>query len=123
MDQRIKIQWTETARNQLANLPSKVRRGILDKANELLACTDPRRVHKPLTGPLSNYYRLTYGRYRAIYSVDENELPSGVCLVYLTVMFVAVGQRKERDRKDIYRIAEKLVEFGILTRAPDNPTD
>ena len=32
----------------------------------------------------------------------------------VTIVFVAVGIRKQRDKKDIYRIAEKIVEYQIL---------
>jgi mRNA-degrading endonuclease RelE of RelBE toxin-antitoxin system len=66
------------------------------------------------------YYRLTYGRYRAIYSVDEDELPSGDMLVHCRILFVAVGQRKEHDRRDVYKIAKSLIDMGVIP--PDPPT-
>lgn len=114
MERRVVIQWTDTAKNQLAKLPKKVRRGLLDKAGELRNVADPRKVYKPLVGPLQGYYRITYGRCRAIYAVKEDHLPSGDVLVYVRVIFIAVGQRKERDRKDVYAIAKKLVDLGII---------
>lgn len=116
---RVLIQWTETARNGLAKLPQKVRRGLLDKANELRDVEDPASVHKPLWGPLQGYCRICYSRYRAIYSVDRQELPDGDALVRIIVRFVAVGIRKAGDKKDIYRLAQKLVDLGIIeTRQP-----
>lgn len=114
MKRRIIIQWTETAKNQLAALPKKVRRGLLDKAGDLRKCSDPTLAHKPLVGPLSGYYRITYARYRAIYTVKEEVLASGDILVYVRVRFVAAGQRKERDKKDIYKIAKKMINSGLI---------
>lgn len=124
MDRSVTIQWTTTARHQLAQLPPKVRRGLLEKAGELKTCADPRTAHKPLVGPLEGYYRITYARYRAVYRVDEEKLASGNVVVRIKVLFVAAGKRKERDRKDIYRIAEKIVNLGIINLAPhDEDTD
>ena len=63
---RIRIQWTDTAKKCLEKLPRKVRRGLLEKADALRECDDPRNVHKPLRGPLRGLYRITYARYRAV---------------------------------------------------------
>lgn len=123
MEHRVIIQWTETARRQLANLPKKVRRGLLDKAKNLRTCGDPRRAHRALVGPLTDYYRITYGRYRAVYCVQEDELASGDVLVYIRVLFVAVGIRKEHDRHDIYKLAEKMIDLGLIDLVGDAPND
>ena len=108
------IRWTECAKNGLAELPQKVRQGILRKADDLADLDDPEKAHKPLTGPLTNYYRLTYGRYRAVYTVKRDGLCSGDVLLNVTVLFVAVGKRKERNRDDIYNLAQRIVEHGII---------
>lgn len=113
MEQRVILKWTSTAKNHLAKLPRKVRRGILDKANLLREGGDPRAAHKALIGPLQGYYRITYGRHRAIYRVDEETLPDGNKLVSIIVLFVAVGQRKEHDPRDIYKVAKRLIQFGL----------
>ncbi len=123
MQRRVIVQWTDTAKKQLAALPRKVRRGLLDKAGALRECGDPREAHKPLVGPLSGYYRITYARYRAVYSAREEQIASGDVLVYVRVIFVAVGKRKERDAKDIYRIAEKMVNLGLVDLAPPDKRD
>ena len=122
MERRTVIQWTETARQQLAAATKKVRQGLLKKADSLKTCADPKKAHKPLVGPLQGYYRITYSRYRAIYSVEEEELASGDVLVYVRIRFLAVGIRKERDRKDIYEIAEKMVQLGLVD-VPDRKGD
>lgn len=114
MAERVTIQWTQTARDGLAKLPQKVRRGLLDKVNELRNAEDPSAVHKPLTGPLQGYHRITYSRYRAVYSVEKETLASGDILHHFKIRFVAVGIRKESDKKDVYRLAKKLLELGLI---------
>jgi len=119
---RIRIQWTTTAKECLKQLPLKVRKGLLSKADDLIACDDPRRVHKPLVGPLQGYYRITYGRYRAIFRVEEDTLANGDVLINLTVQFIAAGIRKEQSRDDVYRVAQKIVQFGVLPiDSPEKP--
>jgi mRNA interferase RelE/StbE len=111
---RVSIQWTETAMAALAKLPPKVRRGLLDKANELRQIDDPAAVHKPLVGPLQGYHRICYSRYRAIYCVDRERLAGGGVVERITVLFVAAGVRKEGDKNDIYHLAQKLVRLGLI---------
>lgn len=124
MERRITIQWTDTARTQLAKLPLKVRKGLLNKADGLRECSDPKTAHKALLGPLAGFYRMTYARYRAIYCVEEEELASGDMLVHVKIMFVAAGKRKERDRQDIYKIAEKMIDLGFdFADKEENETD
>lgn len=111
---RVRIQWTATALEALRALPKKVRKGILDKADQLAEVDDPKTVHKPLTGPLQGYFRLCYARYRAIYRVDEDHLVNGDTLVSIEVLFVAAGKRDERSRDDVYKVVEKIVELGLI---------
>jgi mRNA interferase RelE/StbE len=66
-----------------------------------------------LRGPLAGYYRIPFSRYRAIYTVQE----SGQS-VAVVVLFVAAGARKQGDKKDIYRLAEKLMELGMIAPSP-----
>ncbi len=112
MKLRVSIRWTETAKAGLSRLPKKVRKGLLEKADELLGC-DPRKVNKPLMGPLSGYYRIVDSRYRAIYTVEEEVIARGKKVLHLTVHFIAAGIRKEHDKKDVYRVAEKLVRLVL----------
>ncbi|MCW5754405.1 MAG: type II toxin-antitoxin system RelE/ParE family toxin [Phycisphaeraceae bacterium] len=119
---RIRIAWTDTAKNCLKSLPKKVRAGLLHKADELYNCTDPRTVHKPLKGPLAGYYRITYSRYRAVYRVDEEELANGDTLATFTVLFVAAGKRQEYSRDDVYKVAQKIVDLGLID-APREPPE
>jgi mRNA-degrading endonuclease RelE of RelBE toxin-antitoxin system len=107
---KVSIKWTETAKKSLKNLPLKVRRGLLEKADELTEGADPRERCKPLAGPLQGYYRIVYSPYRAIFSVREEKLVSGDVCLHLVVIFIVAGIRKELDKKDVYRVAQKLVE-------------
>ncbi len=112
--QRVQIVWTETAADCMRKLPKKVRAGLFAKADELAECDDPRSFHKPLTGPLIGYYRITYSRYRAVYTVVEDEIANGDVLVTVKIYFVAAGKREEHSKDDVYRLAEKFVEMGLV---------
>jgi len=121
--ERVVVQWTETARAGLAKLPRKVRRGLLDQANDLRQASNPKEVHKPLTGPLAGYFRIAYARYRAIYTVDEERRPKNDTVIRFVIRFVAVAIRKEGDRKD-YRLAQKLLDLGLIDPiGRGHPTD
>jgi len=120
---RATIQWTETAKRCLERLPLKVRKGLLEKADRLLECDDPREASKALVGPLSGYYRIVYSRYRAIYSVDEDRLPDGDVLVHIKIRFVAAGIRKEGDKKDIYKFAMRLIKMFEATAEEQQEED
>ena len=85
------------------------RNTIINTIDEL--ATSPELKGKPLWSELQGFYsiRAVGQRYRIIYRLDE-----GV----ITVLVVAVGIRKEGDKNDIYRLAQKLVALGLI-----NPTD
>ena len=118
---RVRIQWTTTALDALKSLPKKVQKGLVAKADELESCFDPRQCHKPLTGPLANFYRITYARYRAVYTVDEEELASGDVLVTYKVTFIACGKREEYSKDDVYKLAQKAVEMGLIHADESHP--
>ena len=111
---RVVIQWTDTAIRQLTKLPPKVRRGLWNKADALRECDDPRTAAKRLVGPLEGYYRIVYSRYRAIFSYQEEELANGETVLRILIRFVAVGIRKEGDKRDVYRFAMRLLKLGAL---------
>ncbi len=50
------------------------------------------------------------GRYRVIYKIDKQTV---------IVFVLAAGIRKEGDKKDIYRIAKKLLHAGLLDLETD----
>ena len=87
---------------------------MLKKADKLYEGVDPRTANKPLRGPLSGFYRITFSRYRVVYCVEEEELASGDVLIQIRVLFIVAGIRKGRSREDVYKVAERIVEFGLI---------
>lgn len=120
---RVIVKWTPAAVASLRKLPPKVRRGLLEKADELQSCPDPERVHKALVGPLAGHYRIVYSRYRAVYKVERDELSSGDVLETITVIFVIAGIRKEHSKDDVYNLAKRLFQFGVVKIEPDTSDD
>jgi len=61
----------------------------------------------PLTDELTSYrsVRAVGQRYRIIYKVEEQRV---------MILVVALGIRKEGDKKDIYELAKKLKRLGLL---------
>jgi mRNA-degrading endonuclease RelE of RelBE toxin-antitoxin system len=111
MKRRVVIRWTDTVKAQLAKLPLKVRRGLFEKADQLAKADDPRKVYKPLVGPLEGYYRIPFSRYRAVFRIDEEKTAKGKIVLVVTITFVATGVPKSGDKHDVYRLAEKLVDW------------
>ena len=70
---------------------------------------EPELQGKPLTDELTSYRSVrTFGqRYRIIYKVEDQRV---------LVLIVALGMRKEGDKKDIYELAKKLKQLGLLDR-------
>ncbi len=77
---------------------------IVDKVRELQSSPD--KQGRALLGPLKGLRRIVAaGRYRVIYRVIKDTL---------TVQVLAVGRRKEGDKRDIYEIAQKLIRAKLL---------
>jgi len=70
---------------------------------------EPEKLGKPLLGELSGYRSLRAAgqRFRVIYKIEKRQV---------IVIFVALGIRKEGDKRDIYALAQKLVKLGLLGR-------
>ena len=66
---------------------------------------EPLQLGKALIGELEGYYsiRAAQGRYRIIYGVSEN-----------TIAIVGIGLRHEGEKKDIYQIAKRLIQEGLI---------
>lgn len=68
---------------------------------------EPLKQGKPLTGGLRGYRSIRAGqRHRILYTVDDAER---------IVVVALIGRRKEGDRGDVYRIAERLARLGLLS--------
>ncbi len=68
---------------------------------------EPELQGKPLADELVGYrsVRAVGQRYRIIYKVEDQRV---------LVLIVALGMRKEGDKKDIYELAKKLKRLGLL---------
>ncbi|MBI4063826.1 MAG: type II toxin-antitoxin system RelE/ParE family toxin [Elusimicrobia bacterium] len=100
-----KIELTPTARQMLLGvLDRRIREKIAQRIDAL--AHDPEKQGKPLTGELSGLYSLRAAgqRYRIIYRLEKNRI---------VVLIVAVGLRREGDRRDIYALAKKLIHLGL----------
>jgi mRNA interferase RelE/StbE len=100
------VKITPTALRALSSVSDKrVRRVIARRIDGLQE--DPERQGHALLGPLSGYRSLRAAgqRYRIVYSTHED---------VVTVFVVFLGIRKEGDKKDVYKLAQKMIELGLL---------
>ena len=83
----------------------RLRRRVSDAIDGL--SEDPEKKGKPLIGELAGFRSMRAGgqRYRVIYKIEKEQV---------IVVVVAVGRRKEGDRRDIYSLARKLFEQKLL---------
>lgn len=82
----------------------KTQAAIIDRIEALR--TDPEKQGKALVRRLAGFRSIhAAGRYRVIYEVDDNAT---------VVWVVAAGIRKEGDKKDIYKVAKKLLRLGLI---------
>ena len=67
----------------------------------------PEQVGKPLAGELAGYRSLhaVSQEFRIIYRVNRDEVE---------VLVVAIGRRKEGDRDDVYELAKRWLQRGLL---------
>ena len=100
-----RIELTATALRTLEDVRDRrIRQQILDRIDGL--AQEPEQQGKSLRGELAGYRSLRAAgqRYRIIYRVERAKI---------LVSIVAVGIRKEGDRSDIYRLAQKLIKLRL----------
>jgi mRNA interferase RelE/StbE len=103
---RWQIKLTLPALRQLAAIrDTRVRESIGRRINALEH--DPEQQGKPLVDELTDYYsiRAVGQRYRILYKLEAEQV---------IVVVVALGIRKEGDKKDVYALAKKLARLGLL---------
>ncbi len=68
---------------------------------------EPEKQGKPLSDELTGYrsIRAVGQRYRILYKLEAEQV---------IVVVVALGMRKQRDKKDVYELAKKLARLGLL---------
>lgn len=99
------VSFTVTAQEMLLKIKNaNTRAAILSKAKGL--SVDPEAQGIALVGPLRGLRRVpAAGRYRIVYRVVRAKVE---------VLILAVGLRKQDDKKDVYELAQKLVRMGLL---------
>lgn len=83
----------------------RIQAAIRDRIDGL--AHDPELQGKPLKGEFIGYrsLRAVGQRYRIIYRVEKKQV---------LVAVVALGLRKEGDKKDVYEVAKKLLRLRLL---------
>ena len=68
---------------------------------------EPEKQGKPLSDELTGYrsIRAVGQRYRILYKLEAEQV---------IVVVVALGMRKQGDKKDVYELAKKLARLGLL---------
>ena len=103
---RWQIKLTLPALKQLAAIKdTRVKESISRRINTLEI--DPERRGKPLSDELTGYrsIRAMGQRYRILYKLEAEQV---------IVVVVALGMRKQGDKKDVYELAKKLARLGLL---------
>lgn len=97
---------TPTAQKMFLSLTDKRIRAALSKRINLLA-NEPEKLGQELHGELAGLrsLRAVGQRYRVIYRIEEDQV---------VVLILAVGIRKEGDKKDIYNLTKKLLRLRLL---------
>lgn len=92
----------------------RIREKIDEKINGL--ANEPEKQGKELGGELEGYrsVRAASQRYRIIYRIDGENV---------VVVVVALGIRKEGDKKDVYKLAQRLFKLGLLEDLPASPEE
>jgi len=100
-----KIKLTIIAADNIKKLDSRTQNQIINKIDSLKE--EPLLLGKPLKGPLKEFrsIRAAGQRYRIIYKVLDKEI---------IVIIIAVGIRKDGDKKDIYELMKKYIKTGLL---------
>ncbi len=83
----------------------RIRTLITQRAQKLEE--EPEKQGKPLGSELAGYrsVRAVGQRYRIVYRIDRGEVQ---------VLVVAVGIRRDRHRRDVYEIAQRLIQMGLM---------
>ena len=101
-----KIVITPTALKMLKGISdARIRAKIAAVVDKL--AVEPEKQGKALVGELNGLrsIRAVGQRYRIIYKIQKNTI---------VVLIIAVGLRKEGDKKDMYKLAKKLIKMRLV---------
>ena len=100
-----RVLFTVKAQEMLQGISDRrIRAQIIQRAERL--AEEPEKQGKPLGNELAGYWstRAAGQRYRIIYKIDRGEVQ---------VLIIAVGIRRDRHRRDVYRLAQRLVQMAL----------
>lgn len=100
------IRITPTALEMIKGVKDRRVSDLIQKRIDQLSL-DPDKQGKELRAELRGYrcVRAAGQRYRILYRVEATTV---------IVLVVAVGIRKEGDKKDIYALAQKMIRLGLI---------
>lgn len=104
---------TQLAEEQITAISDqRIQKAIRHRIDQLEY--EPDKQGKPMREELIGFrsVRAVGQRYRILYQIKEQQV---------LVMVVAVGIRKEGDKKDIYELATKMARLGLLN-SEKNPS-
>lgn len=100
------IEITELALEMLKSIKdTRIKKKIVETIDSLEY--EPEKKGKPMIDELIGFksIRSVGQRYRILYQIDNEKI---------IVFVVALGIRKEGDKKDIYSLAKKLIQQGLI---------
>lgn len=100
------IELTELAFEMLKNIKdTRIRKKIVETIDSL--DYEPQKKGKSMIDDLIGFksIRSVGQRYRVLYKIDNDKI---------IVFVVALGIRKDGDKKDIYSLAKKLLQQGLI---------
>lgn len=103
---KYRIEITPTGLSMLKNIKDRrINKTIQERIEKLI--DDPEKQGKELHGELRGYrcVRAVGQRYRIIYRIKNSAV---------IVLIVAVGLRKEGDKKDVYKLAQKMIRLRLI---------
>ena len=102
---KYRILITDTCLRLIEKIPNKkIQRSIFDRIQKL--SDEPEKQGKKLVKDLAGFRSVhAAGRYRIIYKIEKRAV-----IIYV----LAAGIRKEGNKKDIYKIAKKLLDAGLM---------
>lgn len=100
------IEITPTALEALEAVTDRRTRNVIIRRIDALA-EEPKKLGKPLRGWLAGFLstRAAGQRYRVVYTIDDKKE---------RVVVHMVGIRKEGSHSDVYALAERLVQRGLI---------
>lgn len=103
---KYEIELTELALDMLKNIKDlRIRKKVVETIDSLEY--DPDKKGKPMIDDLIGFksIRSVGQRYKVLYKIDQDKI---------IVFVVALGIRKDGDKKDIYSLAKKLIKQGLI---------